>query len=152
MAIRQYEPWNMLNEFQREMNKVMGRRYSLARGDHDTEVVTSDWVPAVDVKEEDQRFVIFVDVPGVDAQDIDVTMKKGVLSIRGERKNESIDEHDGYKRIERTRGTFYRSFALPDTADADGIFASGENGVLEVVIPKKEQLQSRKITVQSKNN
>ena len=149
MAITRYEPWNLLNELQREMNTMFGRRYGLARGEQDTEVVTSDWVPAVDVKEEDNRFVIYVDVPGVDAKDIEVTMEKGVLSIRGERKNENIDEHEGYKRIERTRGSFYRSFALPDTADAEGITAKGQNGVLEVVIPKVAPVQARKITVQS---
>jgi len=149
MNITRYEPWNLLNEFQREISSAMGRRYGLSRGDRDTEVVTSDWVPAVDVKEEDNRFVILVDVPGVEARDIEVTMEKGVLSIRGERKHESTDEHEGYKRIERTRGTFYRSFALPDTADAEGISAKGQNGVLEIIIPKHEQVQARKITVES---
>ena len=149
MNTTRYQPWNLLNEFQREMNSVLGRRYGLPRGDHDTEVVTSDWVPAVDVKEEDNRFVIYVDVPGVEARDIEVTMEKGVLSIRGERKHESTEEHEGYKRIERTRGNFYRSFALPDTADADGISAKGQNGVLEIVIPKQEKVQARKISVES---
>ena len=149
MNITRYEPWNLLNEFQREINSAFGRRNALSRGDRDTEVVTSDWVPGVDVKEEDNRFVIFVDIPGVDAKDIEVTMEKGVLSIRGERKHESTDEHEGYKRIERTRGTFYRSFALPDTADAEGISAKGQNGVLEIVIPKHEKVQARKITVES---
>jgi len=131
------------------MNSMFGRRYGLSRGEQDTEVVTSDWVPAVDVKEEDDRFVIYVDVPGVETKDIEVTMEKGVLSIRGERKNESIDEHEGYKRIERTRGSFYRSFALPDTADAERISAKGQNGVLEVVIPKMAPAQARRITVES---
>jgi HSP20 family protein len=149
MTITRYQPWNLLNEFQREKVSMMGRRYGLARSDHDTEVVTSDWVPAVDVKEEDKCFVIYVDVPGVEAKDIEVTMEKGVLSIRGERKHESIDEHEGYKRIERTRGTFYRSFALPETANAEGISARGQNGVLEIVIPKLEKVQARKISVES---
>jgi len=149
MNITRYEPWNLLNEFQREINSAFGRRNVLSRGDRDTEVVTSDWVPAVDVKEEDNRFIIFVDIPGVETKDIEVTMEKGVLSIRGERKHESTDEQEGYKRVERTRGTFYRSFALPDTADAEGISAKGQNGVLEIVIPKQEKVQARKITVES---
>ncbi len=149
MTITRYEPWSMLNDVQRELNTLFGRRYGLTRGTNDTEVVTSDWVPAVDVREEEDCFVIDVDVPGVNAQDIEVTMEKGVLSIRGERKNEGIDQHNGYKRVERTRGGFYRSFALPDTADADGISAKGQNGVLEIVIPRKEQVQARKITVQA---
>lgn len=149
MASTHYEPWNLLHEIQRDMNNMFGRRFALTRGEQDTEVVTSDWVPAVDVKEEDNRFIIFVDVPGVETKDIEVTMEKGVLSIRGERKSENVDEHEGYKRIERTRGRFYRSFALPDTADAENITAKGQNGVLEIVIPKVAPAQARRITVES---
>ena len=150
MAITRYEPWGILNDFQKEINNMFKHRYGVVRrDDDDTQVVTSDWVPAVDVKEDDDKFTILVDVPGVDTGDIEVTMEKGVLSIRGERHTESEQEHDGYKRIERARGTFYRSFALPDTADAENITARGKNGVLEIVIPKHARVQPRKIAVES---
>ena len=150
MAITRYEPWNVLNDFQKEINNMFRNRYGLTRrDDDDTQVVTSDWVPAVDVKEDNDKFTILVDVPGVETGDIEVTMEKGVLSIRGERHTESEEEREGFKRIERSRGTFYRSFALPDTADAENIKAKGRNGVLEIVIPKHAHVQPRKINVES---
>jgi HSP20 family protein len=101
----------------------------------------------VDIKEEAERFVIHADVPGVDPKDIEVTMEDGVLTIRGERKSESREEQDGWKRVERVSGQFFRRFTLPDTADAEGISATGANGVLEVIIPKQAKAQPRKIQV-----
>ena len=105
---------------------------------------TCDWAPAVDIHEEAGRFVLLVDVPGVDPKDIDVTMERNVLSIRGERK---VEEHEGYRRSERPAGIFDRQFSLPDTADAERIGARGRHGVLEVVIPKKESVQPKRIAV-----
>jgi HSP20 family protein len=117
--------------------------------DEDSSVVTSTWAPAVDIKEEDERFIIKADVPGVDPKDIDVTMENGVLTLKGERSEEKQEEREGYKRIERSRGSFYRRFSLPDTADGDHIAAKSSNGVLEVVIPKRELAKPRKIQVKS---
>lgn len=111
-------------------------------------VVTSQWAPRVDIKEESGRFVIFADVPGVDPKDIEVSMDKGILSIKGERVSESRQESDRYTRLERSRGTFYRRFALPDSADADGIKATGRHGVLEIVIPKRPEQTPRRITIE----
>ena len=83
-------------------------------------VVTSQWVPRVDIKEEAERFLILADLPGVDPNAIEVQMDKGILSIKGERKTESVTEGDRYSRIERAHGVFYRRFALPDSANPDG--------------------------------
>lgn len=107
--------------------------------DDQSSVVTSQWAPRADVKEEAQRFVIECDIPGVDPKDIEVSMEKGVLSIKGERKSENKTETDKFTRVERSHGLFHRRFALPDSADADGVSASGKHGVLEIVIPKKPQ-------------
>ncbi len=76
-------------------------------------------------------------------------MDNGVLTLKGERKSEKEESHEGYSRIERVRGSFYRRFSLPDTADANQVEAKGKNGVLEIVIPKHEKVQPRKITVKS---
>ena len=103
----------------------------------------------MDIKEEDNRFVILADVPGIDPKDIKVTMEGGVLTLKGERSTQTEEEREGYKRIERARGTFYRRFSLPDSADAEGIKAKGKDGVLEIAIPKHERVQPRRITVQS---
>jgi HSP20 family protein len=106
------------------------------------------WTPRVDVREEDNRFVIFADVPGVAPVDIEISMDKNLLTIKGERKSD-IAAGEGAKltRVERRQGAFQRSFALPETADAEGITAAGKNGVLEISIPKKAQAAPRRIEI-----
>lgn len=146
MTLVRYEPWNMLTRLQNEMNRLFDDRLP-SNSEDNGNVVTSDWIPRVDIKEEDKRFVILADIPGVDPKDIEVTMENGLLSIRGERASEKTEEDQGYKRIERTRGSFYRRFSMPDTADPDKVSAQGKHGVLEIVIPKHERVQARKISV-----
>jgi len=108
----------------------------------------SDWHPAVDIREEDDRFVLEADLPGVDPEAIEVTMEDGVLTIQGKRESETTDEKEGYKRYERVRGSFLRRFNLPDTANGEAISAATKHGVLEVIIPKQARPQPRKISVQ----
>lgn len=110
-------------------------------------VVTSQWVPRVDIKEEAERFLILADLPGVDPNAIEVQMDKGILSIKGERQTESVTEGDRYSRIERAHGVFYRRFALPDSANPEGITATGKHGVLEISIPKRPETTPRRIQV-----
>ncbi len=145
MAITQYDPWNRLNQLTREMERVFDRR--AVDADESTQSATADWVPAVDIKEEENRFLVVADIPGVDPSDIEITMDNGLLTIRGERSSENTEEQEGFKRVERSRGTFYRRFALPDTADVENVTAKGKHGVLEVVIPKQERAQPRRVTV-----
>lgn len=145
MTIVRYDPWRGMSQIQDEMNKLFQRMSEQESGT----VVTSDWAPMVDIREETDRFILYADIPGVDPKDIDITMEKGVLSIRGERTTESEEELKNFHRVERSRGVFYRRFALPDSADPDRITASGRNGVLEVVIPKVEKVQPRKISVET---
>ncbi len=114
----------------------------------ESSVVTSQWVPRVDIKEEGERFVIFADIPGVDPKDIEIHMDKGILTIKGERRVEQRSEGERFSRVERAHGVFHRRFALPDSANADGIGASGRNGVLEIVIPKRPEQTPRRIQVQ----
>ena len=145
MTLVRYDPWSLLDRFQREINQLsLGS--DLTENDQ-SNIVTSHWRPAVDIKEEADRFVIHADIPGVDPKDIEVTMEGGMLTIKGDRKCETRDEMEGYKRVERVSGTFYRRFSLPDTADADRIEAKGKDGVLEVILPKQEKVQPRRITV-----
>ena len=148
MSIRSYEPWNLMDRFQEQLSQLGYANRDIANSDHDqSHVVTSHWRPAVDIKEEADRFVIMADLPGVDPGDIEITMENGVLSIKGERKSEIRDEKEGYKRVERVSGTFYRRFSLPDSADAERIEAKGKDGVLEVSLPKHEKVQPRRIAV-----
>lgn len=144
MNTTQYEPWNALQKFHDDVNRML----TTQEGDG-TRVVTSHWSPAVDIREDDDSFTLLADIPGVDAKDIDITMEDGVLTIKGERKHESAEERNGFRRTERARGTFYRRFSMPDSVDAEKISARGVNGVLEVVIPKQAKLQPRRIPVVS---
>ncbi|NIR29384.1 MAG: Hsp20/alpha crystallin family protein [Gammaproteobacteria bacterium] len=148
MAITRYEPWSLLNQLQREIDQLYENRGTLA-GAGESSAATSDWIPAVDIQEDADRYVIHADLPGVDSKDIDVTMENGMLTIKGERRFESEEERAGYKRVERAHGSFYRRFSLPDTVAADKISARTNAGVLEVVIPKQEKVQPRKISVES---
>jgi HSP20 family protein len=148
MNVVHYEPWGLLRRFNQDVNQLFreSRVAPGAEGDR-SDIATSNWTPAVDIKEEDERFVLKADIPGVDPKDIDVTMEDGVLTIKGERKHESEEEANGYKRVERSYGSFYRRFSLPDTANAERVTAKGKDGVLEVSIPKQEKVQPRRITV-----
>ncbi len=115
----------------------------------DSSIVTSQWTPRVDIKEEAKRFVLFADIPGVDPEQIEVQMDKGILTIRGERIDEAVIETETFSRIERQHGSFHRRFSLPDSADAEGIEASGHNGVLTISIPKRAESTPRRIQVGS---
>lgn len=150
MSLVRYEPFNLLDRFSRDLNRLGLNDFFVNDplvSEDNSNVVTSQWRPAVDIKEEENRFLIQADVPGVDPKDIEITMDNGVLTIRGERADETRKEGEGYTRVERVRGSFYRRFSLPDTADADHIEAQGKNGVLEVVIPKKEKAKPKRITI-----
>ena len=113
----------------------------------ESSIVTSQWVPRVDIKEKAHRFLLLADIPGVDPEDIEVQMDKGLLTIKGERRDERASETERYSRIERRHGTFHRRFALPDSADPEGITASGHNGVLTISIPKRPESTPRRIQV-----
>ena len=146
MLLTRYEPWSAMRQIQNEMSRVFDR--AVAGAEDGSNVVTSRWTPAVDIREDSGQFTITADVPGVEPGDIEVTMENGVLTIKGERKLETRDEGDnGYRRVERVYGSFYRRFTLPDTADAEAISATGKHGVLEVVIPKRAALQPKRIAV-----
>ncbi len=143
MALTRYEPWSMLDQLRREMDRL-----SEARGMEEGTLATADWVPAVDVKEDKDCFTIVADVPGVDPKAIEVHAEHGILTIKGQRDSEKKEEREGYKRVERVHGSFYRRFTLPETADPEKITAKSTNGVLEIRIPKQEKAQPRKISVE----
>ena len=134
---------------QDEIKQVFEKFLNGSSDDTDaSSVVTSQWVPRVDIKEEADRFLILADLPGVDPNSIEVHMDKGILSIKGERTTESVSEGKGYSRVERAHGTFYRRFSLPDSANPEGITATGKHGVLEISIPKRPETTPRRIQVQ----
>ena len=105
------------------------------------------FTPAVDVTEEDERYVLRADLPGVDPKDLEIVAENDVLIVKGERVAEERSEEENHTRVERTSGQFERRFRLPETADTDAISASGKHGVLEIVIPKRPQAKPRRIAI-----
>lgn len=143
MSLIRYNPWSVFDQLQRELHQPLLRLDT----DESGNVATANWAPAVDIKEDDRAFTLLADIPGVDPEDIEVSMDNGVLTVKGERQSEKKTEEENYKRVERQYGVFYRRFTLPDTANADEIEAHSENGVLKITIPKQEIAQARRISV-----
>jgi HSP20 family protein len=140
MTIVRYEPWAFVSRLHRQLDRALGEVADSA---------TVSWIPRVDIHEEDERFVVTADLPGVEGKDIEITAEKGVLTLKGERRSANKSSKDGYESIERARGTFLRRFTLPESVDAEAIKASHVNGVLEIAIPKRPTEQPRRIDVQA---
>ena len=138
------DPWRTFGRLQSEMNRLFDRHLDR---DDDATPAAADWRPAVDVREEEDRYVIHVDVPGVSPEDVEITAENGTLRLRGERRSEVTEAREQYQRVERLFGRFQRQFTLPEAANTDAIEATCKNGVLEVVIPKQERVQPRRIPV-----
>lgn len=134
-----------------EVNKIIGKALRPTLNSDASSVETSDWIPAVDVKEDKNQFVILADLPGVDRKDINISMENNILTLKGSRAETTKEERNNYFRVERVRGVFYRRFTLPDTADGSKIEAKLQKGVLEIAIPKKEAAQPRLIEIQSED-
>ena len=109
---------------------------------------TRSFVPAVDVEETPQGYVLTADVPGVRLEDLDITVENGVLTLKGTRQAETREQKDGYRRVERSFGSFQRSFVLPKGVNAEGVEATVDNGQLQVRVPKPVAALPKKVTVQ----
>ena len=105
------------------------------------------FTPAVDVVEQDKSYLLRAEIPGVSPEQIDLQVENDVLTLRGERKHESQEERAGYRRVERSYGSFSRSFVLPQGTNVDAIEARAENGVLTISIPKVQVATARKLEV-----
>ncbi len=157
MTIVRYEPWGFVNRFHRDIHQNWHQNWARFFQD-DAQAPAPNtavaWLPSVDVREEENRFVVQVDLPGVESKDIEITAEKGVLTIKGERRSEAKQseqpaKYERVERVERVAGTFLRRFTLPETAQTDAITAKQANGVLEVSIPKQAQVQPKRIEVQA---
>ena len=142
MSVSRWDPFQDLLAIQDEMNQVFGRARQGQGGGR-------VWAPALDISERKDAYVVTVEVPGVNADDLDITLEDGLLTIQGERQFTSESSEQQYHRVERRYGSFRRSITLPSQVQADAIEASFENGVLEVVVPKAEEAKPKKITVRA---
>jgi HSP20 family protein len=143
--ITRWDPFRDLMGIQSELNRLFGRQYGTLDDD-----ARGSWAPQMDVYEDPERFVVTVELPGVEPGDVDISVEDSVLRITGERKFYRELSEDGFHRVERRFGQFTRSLSLPQTADADRIDASFDAGILTVNVPKKEEAKPRKIQIQGK--
>lgn len=139
-----YRPGSFVNQLNEEMNRM----FAMNASQNDVTANSGDWTPAVDVTEDDTNYTIHADVPGVKPQEVEIEVENGVLTLKGQREETKKDEKEGYKRTERAYGSFYRSFTLPETVNADDIKAKTEHGVLEVIIPKRAKPEPKRIKVE----
>jgi HSP20 family protein len=142
MSLVRYKPTNLFDQFDNEIN-----RYFFNARSTDAANQAHDWTPAMDIREEDNRYVLEADIPGVAREDLDITLEDSVLTIKGERTVNNEENRETYRRKERIHGSFVRQFSLPDTVNTEAISAVITNGVLEIGIPKQEKPEPRKIAV-----
>ena len=144
MAIVRSDPFRDLFALQDQLFRTFGRTY---REPEQEQSMTATWSPLVDVYEDAEGITLKVELPEVDAKDVDIQVEGNTLTLRGERKLEKEDKRDGYHRIERTFGAFSRTFTLPNTVDVEHITAESKDGVLRVFLPKKAETKPRQIKV-----
>jgi len=120
------------------------------RGTTDEDYSLSSWTPAVDIAEHDDQYLVKVELPGVNKDEVKLTLENNILTIRGEKKQEKETKKENYHRVERSYGSFQRSFTLPAAVKADKIDASYKDGILTVALPKAEEAKPKQIEVKVK--
>jgi HSP20 family protein len=146
MALVRWEPVRELNSLQQEMNRLFSSFF-------DTPTTTNGgsyarrWIPAMDLVETDEEYVLTADLPGLGQDDINLEFEDNVLTVSGERKSEHSERKEGYYRVERASGSFSRSLTLPEGVDPEVGKATFDKGVLEVRIPKPEQRKPKKVAI-----
>jgi HSP20 family protein len=144
MAVVRYDPWRFINQLQDDINKAFKEWAA-----EDTSGATADWVPPADVEEYTDRFLVTVDLPGVAASDVEISLERGVLTLSGERRPTESGAPLLHRRAERGRGRFHRRFILPETANGEAVEAKSKDGVLQITIPKQPSAMPRRISVSS---
>jgi HSP20 family protein len=142
MALIRWSPWRELESMQRHLSRVLDDS-NMALG-----MDESHWLPAVDIRETADAIVVNAELPGIDKKDVKVDVRDGVLTISGERKYEKDVKEENVHRIERSYGSFTRSFSLPSHVDVNKVEAKLDNGVLEVRLPKTDTAKPKSISVQ----
>jgi HSP20 family protein len=145
MALVRWEPAREVSSLQTEMNRLFNSFFEPAAGA--APAGAPRWVPAMDLVETDEAFVLRADLPGVDESDVHVEVDGDVLTVSGERRTEQREKQDGYVRVERAHGTFRRSVSLPDGIDPEQVHATSDRGVLTIRIPKPEQRKPHKVQI-----
>jgi len=145
MAIIRWDPFREMVTLREKMNRlfedaVVGQR-------EEKDLVSSTWSPSVDIFETENEIVLTAELPGIEDKDIEIKLDDNTLTLKGERQLEKETKEENYHRIERSYGSFYRSFTLPHYVDQDKIRAEHEHGVLKILIPKKLESKPRSVKV-----
>src|SRR6266508_2448187 len=144
-TLSRWEPLQEMEEFQNRLSTLFGRQ--LRRTDAREEITLPEWTPLADITEDEKEYLIKAELPEMKKEDVKVTVENGVLTISGERKFEKEEKKKKYHRVERGYGSFVRTFALPEDADADKVKAVFKHGMLEVHLPKNEKAKPKQIEV-----
>jgi HSP20 family protein len=147
MALVRWDPARELDTLQGEMNRLFSSFFDTPTGTAGNGAPARRWIPAMDLVETEDHFVLKADLPGVAESDVGIELEGNVLTISGERKTEHEAKKDGYYRLERSMGTFSRALTLPEGIDAGAVTASFDNGVLEVRIPKPAEAKPRRVQI-----
>ncbi|MFL5277180.1 MAG: Hsp20/alpha crystallin family protein [Myxococcales bacterium] len=148
MAIMRHDPFRDLFQLQDHLFKTFDSAVRGGRSPEGEQGLTGTWTPLVDVFEDADGVTLKVELPEVEAADVDLHVEDNTLTLRGERKLEQTQTENGYQRIERAYGAFQRSFALPPTIDSEHISAESKDGVLRIRLPKRAETKPRQIKVQ----
>ncbi len=146
-ALTTWDPFRELDELQNRLATIFGRAPVRKNGEKDEAMKVAEWAPLVDITEDEKEFLIKAELPEVKKEEVKVSVQDGVLTISGERKYEKEEKGKKYHRVERAYGSFARSFALPDDADAEKVAGEFKDGILKVHVPKSEKAKPKKVEV-----
>ncbi len=145
MNIIRWDPFRDLATLRERMNRLFEEAYT-SRGE-EKDMVASTWNPSVDIYETENELVLKAELPGIDEDDIEIKLEDNTLTLKGDRKFEKETKEENFHRIERSYGSFYRSFTLPRNIDQDKIKAESESGILKITMPKKAELKPKKVKI-----
>lgn len=146
MTVVRWRPFPEITSVQREMNRLFD---SFMQGPEDNEEYRGTWKPDVDIRETPDAVVIMAELPGMQKEDIKVTIRDNMMQLSGEKKQVSEHKDETYHRVERSYGSFCRTFSLPSLVEAEKITATFKDGVLHVRLPKAEQAKPKEISIKT---
>jgi HSP20 family protein len=154
MALVRWDPIREIDSLQGEMNRLFAGFFDTptTRGGDNGTTAARRWIPAMDLVETGEHFVLKADLPGLTESDVRIEVENNILTVAGERKAEHEDKHEGYYRLERATGAFSRSLTLPEGIDPESVRATFHNGVLEVRIPKPVEVKPRRVQIEVAHN
>ncbi len=142
--------WDPIREMEQMLTRQAQRRGLAGNGANREEMIVADWAPLVDIHETDSEYVIRAELPDVKKEDVNISVNNDRLVLQGTRSSEKEEKTKKYHRIERSYGTFARSFALPDDVDVDRIEAEHKDGMLNLTLPKHKEPPTKKLKIKVK--